>query len=549
MDASHIVFGGPADTFWHSILAEARKRLKVEDIVRVAKEKYPERSDELQDALSLYEASQSSGTRPRAVPSSDFHRIDLLPRAKDAMLASLRGCISLQESATSTEILRNLPFWSRLLELVDSGALDLEALINVCGDEPRGFATLLEGLQRYEPADVLSELCRCLDHLSPIEFPWQDLMDLKGLLGSVNVDSKSAHARYCEVLGEQKDLENGGTNAFLAGLDLLAGKVGDQFWRYLFGSLHSANHTLSSATWDLLEGIAERSRTRRDIKVLWQSVVASTVATSASLLITVEPAIDASNESRLMLSARVQEGDLEPGGLWLQHNEQSVDTVSLSADLPPPKVKSQLEDFFREFVEAAWGQVGSRTLAIGMCLPVLFLDLQIEAFKISWGSEEDFAGRRYRLVLHSYERRHCTRFRPTHDAWWERWEGRPARGETLSNQQISWTSSPEECRQEILRSNPILVSLTPLGGAQCKCISSLIDHGYPAVLWLRRLPDDLSNAREKLEELLCAGDFEDLPERLFEKRSSTETEAFWTDVALLWDDPDNSLFHGSPTSP
>lgn len=70
-------------------------------------------------------------------------------------------------------------------------------------------------------------------------------------------------------------------------------------------------------------------------------------------------------------------------------------------------------------------------------------------------------------------------------------------------------------------------------------IIAAITAGAPYVVWVHQEPNDWDAAKRKLEDLISAGDFDDLPSRLQRFRQDEDSDGLGGDrIRLIWDHPD-----------
>ncbi|MCP4546090.1 MAG: hypothetical protein GY835_06465 [bacterium] len=552
MRRRHIEFKDSEIENWHNILVEADKRRRVDSLVETAKGEYPERVADLDGAYKYYLAALKD--EPPGVKLAPVHgasrtpleqpipnRSDLFPREKHRLLEELGACPCLRDPVKRGRILESLPFRERFAWKGGYDATDSE-LIEVCSKEPRGFGALVDVLRFYEepPQRLIAGLCAALDEFWPQNVYWGELVRLKTSLTKIEVSDRAVQALYCEALGTQEPIENWSSNRFLAGLDLLAGKRVKKFLRYLFGGLASAGREPDERTLDVLRDIA-RAEPGLDLDVLRADLRSLSLPDNAVLQIRAEPDVDTlvSAPESFRLTAKVREAGRAEAVVTLKIGEKEIEEVQIEAGQEADQITEELGNAFREFIAASWDLVASSRICIEMFLPIDLLHQPIESFGIVVGSQQSHpVGRHSSIYARSFERYYHRSYRLTHGYWQEKSDSRPSRDESAGHNHVYWAESDADFKGDLSASRPLFASFLPMGGPGCRRFRTVLDNGFPAVLWLRREQENLASARAMFEELVYRKGFDDLPGHLLEKRChSRQGEPLWDKVALLWDDP------------
>jgi hypothetical protein len=145
-------------------------------------------------------------------------------------------------------------------------------------------------------------------------------------------------------------------------------------------------------------------------------------------------------------------------------------------------------------------------------------------------------------VLHSAERFSS---RPLRQRWAQKADDIKDRLDHHPPANLNWIELRESVniRRAIIDTDSTCYGLAFVPGGFCgdlrqDPIIAAVAAGAPYVIWAQQEPNDWDAAKKKLEDLISAGDFDDLPSRLQRFRQAADADGLGGDrVRLIWDHP------------
>jgi hypothetical protein len=188
---------------------------------------------------------------------------------------------------------------------------------------------------------------------------------------------------------------------------------------------------------------------------------------------------------------------------------------------------NELQNFVSGLAARAAEQIGppADRLRVEVFLPFDKLDADVDA----WPSAGGTLGKKYRVVVRSYERAYeDDGTDETAEAWHRRWDRRPAAGAGLAQEALcdSWA--------ELANPEFPAVAVAAADAPDVADLENLVVSGYPVAIITRGAAAGRAQAVADLA--LGPPTFEALPERVRAARRVGNHPA--GAVSLLWDDPD-----------
>lgn len=228
---------------------------------------------------------------------------------------------------------------------------------------------------------------------------------------------------------------------------------------------------------------------------------------------------------------------------WLSQGERGS-MVSIHADDEPrdlSSVGSLLNELLGRFsgnLEEAGGR-----LIIEVMLPQELLCHTVERWEVAQGRHTALCGRKYPVVVRSWERAYDPQLsgqvRPDWTRKWKDFQEQPPAGLPGA---VVWEPDPAEVGalfDRLLEAGVVCLALMhpQEGGAvTSEELSACIDSGTPIALWGRKWPGGLAASRAQVQQLLA--DLRQLPGEVRDLRARARGEAHvGHSLVLLWDNP------------
>ncbi|WP_426753387.1 effector-associated domain EAD1-containing protein [Myxococcus sp. Y35] len=228
---------------------------------------------------------------------------------------------------------------------------------------------------------------------------------------------------------------------------------------------------------------------------------------------------------------------------WLSQGEQGA-MVSIHAD-DEPRDLSSVGALLNEFLGRISGdlEASDGRLIIEVMLPQELLCYTVERWELEQGRHKPLCGRKYPVVVRSWERAYDPRLsiqvRPDWTRKWKDFQEQPPAGLPRA---VIWEPDPAEAGalfDRLIEAGVVCLALMhPQEGsaATSEELSACIDSGTPIALWGRKWPAGLVESRVQVQRLLA--DLRQLPARVRDMRARAHEEAHvGHSLVLLWDNP------------